>query len=240
MRALPWVLLLVAFPAASLAVPVDTGLGPEPYHTWPTLTADMAALAAAHPDLAKLSSIGKSAQGLDLWALEIANFGGLTGEEPIVYLDGTHHGNEPLGMELMWSIAVRLLNHYADDPAMKRIVDEDHIYIVPLVNPDGELRNQRKNLNGVDLNRNYPFHWGEPGCDHDPGSATYCGPSAASEPEVQANVAFMDAIKPDIYVSGHTGSVLFIHPWSWTTAPPPDAGTFRSIDQNFTGRNAAA
>lgn len=72
----------------------------------------------------------------------------------------------------------------------------------PFVNPDGFdftwtddrlwRKNRRNNGNsyGVDLNRNYDDHWGGPGASDVPSSDTYRGPSAASEPEVQALTAF--------------------------------------------------
>jgi hypothetical protein len=90
---------------------------------------------------------------------------------------------------------------------------------VPIVNPDGLLYNQSTNPNGggmwrknrrnngngtygVDLNRNYPYMWGynNTGSSPTPGSETYRGPSAGSEPETQAMIAFLNAH------SVHTGS----------------------------------
>ena len=51
---------------------------------------------------------------------------------------------------------------------------------------------------GVDPNRNFDEHWGydDEGSSPDPGSDTYRGPSAASEPETQAMQGLIDVIKP--------------------------------------------
>lgn len=236
--------LVLAAPAALVAVPeaeslpVDAGVGPEVYHVWPYLTADLAALAATHPTLARLSSMGKSVQGFDLWVLEIANFLEPLGDKPKVYFDGGHHGNEQLGLEATYAVAVKLLNDYFTNSTVKRIVDSSHIVLVPSVNPDGTIANTRKNAHGVDLNRNYPFHWGEPGCSHNPGSATYCGPAAMSEPEAKANVAFVEALRPDVYVTMHTGVTMLLHPWGWTRAASPDAALYDAVGRelrNLTG-----
>jgi predicted deacylase len=237
--ALPWLALLclltaslVLSPAAGL--PVDTGMGPEPYHVWPYLTADLAALSLLHSDIARWYSAGRSTAQLDLWVLEITNFADLDGTEPVVYFDGGHHGNEQLGMEATYAVALKLLNGYGEDPAMTAIVEDVHLFLVPSINPDGNLANTRKNLNQVDLNRNYPWHWGEPGCSHQILSGTYCGPSPASEAEVQVNIAFVRAIRPELYVTMHTGTTAFIYPWSYTTLPTPHAATYQSISQQFT------
>ncbi|ORZ39837.1 hypothetical protein BCR44DRAFT_1425731 [Catenaria anguillulae PL171] len=69
----------------------------------------------------------------------------------------------------------------------------------PLVNVDGYLytqsgnrlwrKNRRRNSNGsygIDLNRNFAFHWGNGGSSTNPRDDTYRGPRAASEPETQA------------------------------------------------------
>ena len=43
------------------------------YHTHDEMTAGLRALAEAYPELARLSSIGHSHQGRDIWAMEITN-----------------------------------------------------------------------------------------------------------------------------------------------------------------------
>ena len=50
-------------------------------------------IAAAYPDLARLSSIGKSYDGRDLWCLTITDFkkGGDESKKPAMYIDGNIH-----------------------------------------------------------------------------------------------------------------------------------------------------
>ena len=51
--------------------------GPEDaaaaYHTYETLTADLQQIAADHPNLVRLSSIGKSVQGRELWIVKVTD-----------------------------------------------------------------------------------------------------------------------------------------------------------------------
>ena len=93
-------------------------------------------------------------------------------------------------------------------------------HIIPIVNPDGfafshtDSRYWRKNRRphqdpacvGVDLNRNFPFHWNEVGGDSYACSEIYVGPSACSEPECQAVKKFMDKRMDEIdtYITMHS------------------------------------
>ena len=83
------------------------------------------------------------------------------------------------------------------------LLDLVEVIIVPIMNPDGYhytwtsnrlwRKNRAKNVpfgRGVDLNRNWGEHWGGPGTSANPMSDIYCGPSANSEPEVQAMESF--------------------------------------------------
>jgi hypothetical protein len=71
------------------------------------------------------------------------------------------------------------------------------IWVVPVYNPDGRARHTRQNADGVDLNRNWPYHW-----VHLAG-ATNSGKSAASEPETKAMMAFLRQVRPRWIVSFH-------------------------------------
>ena len=120
---------------------------------------------------------------------------------------------------VMDAIEVLLLRSFArsraglrHDPVLDRQVarwlQELVVVCVPVVNPDGvwaalhgNPRTGRKNgrdsngngqldpMDGVDLNRNYPFRWGalgEVGSSSNPLSFYFRGPAPASEPETRA------------------------------------------------------
>ncbi|MBO6943832.1 MAG: HYR domain-containing protein, partial [Psychroserpens sp.] len=113
----------------------------------------------------------------------------------------------------MWYI----IENYNTDPAIQELVDNNELYFVPVVNPDGLRWNehlsssggglQRKNLRpntggtgntsnnrGVDLNRNFDYFWGinNIGSSGTQTSSTYRGPSPESEPETQIMVDFIE------------------------------------------------
>ena len=54
------------------------------YHSYSELTTELGAYAAAHPDIARLVSIGRSIQGRDLWAMKITDNPDAEEDEPEV------------------------------------------------------------------------------------------------------------------------------------------------------------
>jgi hypothetical protein len=94
-------------------------------------------IAAAHPDLAKLSSIGKSYQGREMWVLTITDFKkGKPDEKPGFYLDGNIHSNEIQGTEMALYTAWYLTESFKDITYIKELLADRVFYIVPTINPD--------------------------------------------------------------------------------------------------------
>jgi len=108
------------------------------YHTYAELSAALKAAAAAHPNLATLVSIGKSAEGRDIWAIEIASRSGTpVDQRPGLLIAANFEGDHVIGSELAVYLADYLLTSYATDAAVKQRLDNHVFYIVPRVNPDG-------------------------------------------------------------------------------------------------------
>ena len=186
------------------------------YHHYNDMTTELQDLQAANPDVMALASIGPSVRGRSLWCARIEDPGAGGPGKPAVYLDGEHHGNEQLGGEL----AILLVHHLVEDTGdalVRQVLSQSVVYITPMINPDGNARDQRDNLNGVDLNRNYPYNFSSGGSH---------GDSAASEPETRANVDFMTGAELSLYMTFHTGTVALLYPWGDTTDPSPDAAMF--------------
>lgn len=71
---------------------------------------------------------------------------------------------------------------------------------------------------GVDMNRNWDFHWGEKGASDDPCKETFAGSRAFSEPETKAVADFIMDHKDQIvvYLTLHSYSQMWLVPWSFT------------------------
>jgi hypothetical protein len=172
------------------------------------LTADVAAVATAHPGIVRRFSIGKSYQGRDIWAVKISDNVGIDEPEPEVLFDGGHHADEHMGVEMTLRIMHWLVDRYGTEDRITRAVDYHEIWIVFNMNPDGseydisggKFHSWRKNRQptpgttyiGTDLNRNYGYHWGGGGrTSSDPQAITYRGTGPFSTPEDRAMRDFL-------------------------------------------------
>ena len=140
-------------------------------HDYVQMTAKLKALNAANPHLSVLFSVGQSVQQRELWVMKL--FGtkvigrpntNLRYEKPKFKYIANMHGNETVGREVILYFIEYLLNLYnAGDVRVTSILDYMDVYIMPSMNPDGYELKQRRNANGVDLNRNFPdFYFGKP------------------------------------------------------------------------------
>ncbi len=95
-------------------------------------------IAAAHPELARLESIGKSFKGRDIWCLTITDFKkGTPDKKPGMYIDGNIHSNEIQGAEFSLYTAWYLTETFKDTKFIQELLADKVFYIVPTINPDG-------------------------------------------------------------------------------------------------------
>jgi protein MpaA len=149
----------------------------------PSAPAEQAASTAA-----EVRVIGHSVQGRAITAVQLGD----PAAERIALAVGVIHGDERAGLRIVDRIKSR-----ADE------LQGVQLWVIPSVNPDGARARTRKNVHGVDLNRNFPHRWrgGLPRSD-----GYYPGPAPASEPETKAVIDFVSEIKPQI-------SVWYHQPW---------------------------
>ncbi len=199
------------------------------YHTYEEMLAELRELARTYSDITELFSIGKSLEGLDLWALKISANKNTNAFIPATVFLGAHHAREHLSTEVPLLFAKQFLAQTVTSSEIRALISVQDLYIIPMVNPDGAMfdisgrrykswrKNRAANTNGtfgVDLNRNYSYGWGTGGSSRSPGSDVYMGPAPFSEPETQAVRDFVMS-KPNIrtMLSFHTFSELVLYPW---------------------------
>ncbi len=196
--------------------------------------AALKALATAKPDLVTYGTHGSSFLGFPIHdACLSARPTDAEGRGFNVYLDGGHHGNEFLGVEFVMMMTYYLVDNYGRDDAVTHLLDNGKVCVTPIVNPDGNYLDTRKNGNQVDINRNYPYEFGLKGASDNPAAPNYHGAAPLSEPETRANVEFAASVMPDLWVTMHTGIKEMYWPWSYTNSPPPDAAFFERLEAPF-------
>lgn len=184
------------------------------YPTYEAYVQIMAEFELAYPELCQVINIGKSAMDRDLLFARITAPG--NGEErpvPRFMYTSTMHGDETAGFVLSLRLINYLLEQYGQDPGITRLLDETEIWICPNENPDGTYRFDnstihgatRGNINGVDLNRNYP----NPVRD----------PLDAIQPETEVMMHFVDTMGFVLSANMHGGIELVNFPFdSWTSS----------------------
>ena len=170
--------------------------------------------------------IGKSAEGRNLYAMYLGKDGGAVGISQYAL-----HARE-------WITAYLAIEH------IKRSVEVGGVWVLPLMNPDGAVLceegiesvslkrralllklNQgedfslwKANVQGVDLNLNFPARWGKGrGNLTVPSPHGYIGQEPLSAPESSALALFTEEVKPDYTLSFHTkGEEIY-----WRFHQPP-------------------
>ncbi len=220
-------LLEVSFP---LTEEMDFPSKDAAFHNYSEMTDKLRELTTKNSDIAEMTSIGKSVEGRDIWVVRISGNLEQANTLPAVIFMGGHHAREHLSIELPIYYIEYLLSEYNQgNPRIQRLINGRDIHIIPMVNPDGAefdiatgsykswRKNRKKNSNnswGVDLNRNYSFGWGGGGASTNPGSDTYRGPAAFSEPESLAVKNYVEKNENiTILLSFHTFSQLILYPW---------------------------
>lgn len=111
---------------------------PDRFYRYAELTAIIKGWVDGHPDLAELSSIGKSHEGRDLWCVTVTNRAtGPAHEKPAYFIDGNIHAGEVTGSAVALYTLRELLTGYGTDERVTRLLDESAFYVVPRVSPDG-------------------------------------------------------------------------------------------------------
>lgn len=161
-------------------------------------------------------------------------------DKKALLMTGAHHSRELISVQMPLYIVLDLLHGLVhEDPETIEILKRNQIFTIPFVNVDGshkiyehwmqtgELLLKRKNndrrfengancplaYQGVDINRNYGYLWGN---NLGPCSESFAGPHAFSEPETKAMRAmlykYVDTIK--FVYNFHAFGPMYIWPYN--------------------------
>lgn len=222
----------------------------RPYLGEGGIAEELAAQAAAYPDIAQLVTFGETWMGTPMQAVRVTRDPGRVaeGKRPTTVFLAAQHAREWITPEMVRRLLDEVLTSYGSDPKITDLVRTTEMWFIPVANPDGYdftfevaptpedtgTRLWRKNLrdnngnggidggDGVDLNRNSPTRWGydNEGSSPNPTSLTYRGPSAGSEPESQALYDLFAKITPQFFINYHSAAELLLHGIGWQVATP--------------------
>ncbi|ELZ00823.1 M14 family zinc carboxypeptidase [Natrialba asiatica] len=127
-----------------------------------------------------LETIGDSIEGRELVVATVGD------GDTDVFVTSEQHGDEPTGTVALLKVLQRLA---AGGNAVAPVRDELTVHALPMHNPDGGMRNQRTNADGIDPNRQHDY---EPGATDNP------------SPETQAMIDYVTALEPTWVADLHT------------------------------------
>jgi hypothetical protein len=193
------------------------------YRTQEDIYEAFTSLEISYPTVASYLTLGSTYEGRDICAIRLTNSASTSPKHQFV-IDSGYHGCDWAAI----SACVYLIKRFIASP----LLDYCEIYFIPVVNGYGlafaqsydrlYLKN-RKNP-GVDLQRNFSFHWGEAGGTNTPGSDRYHGAHAASEIETEVMQKFFSTLTNfKGYISLGCYGQLIISPWGWSTEACQDA-----------------
>ncbi|KAI6207642.1 Carboxypeptidase B [Aphelenchoides besseyi] len=220
------------------------------YGSYTAMMRYMRAIEFYYPHIARLVRLGTSHEGRPIEGLKIG-YPVANTTKRVFWIDGNIHAREWASSHSVLFIINQLIAGYGKDSQITHYVDNMNFFLVPNLNPDGyeysrsspqpQVRLWRKNRSpekcvqsawggwrccqGVDLNRNFDFHWSETGASSNPCSNLYAGEYAASEPETKFRAIRFSAVanfltsknvigKVDGFISLHTYAQMWIHPFS--------------------------
>jgi protein MpaA len=148
------------------------------------LTAQNHPLAGFDPLVHRRVTLGRSVQGRPIVAVALGD----PDAPRKLLVVGAIHGNETAGIAVARDLE-------SSSPPRRSL-----LWIVRDLNPDGVAANTRQNADGVDLNRNFPWHWRHL---ERRGGLQYSGPRALSEPESRLARALILRVRPRITIWFH-------------------------------------
>lgn len=262
------------------------------YRTVEETYASIDDMVLTHPGLVSVSEIGptweraqSATSGYMMRALRLTNLATIASDpdRPRMVLFGSIHAREYTPAELLTRFSEWLVAGYGHDAQATWLLDHVDFRLILQANPDGRKKAEtglywRKNTNtsngscgsgspGIDLNRNFPFHWNGTagiGSSGSPCNETYRGPAAASEFETQNLVNYVagsvnssgqyeggalpdrntDDIgmaAPDDYAGLffdiHSYSQLVVWPWGDTSDPTANGTAMQTLGRRLAWHN---
>jgi extracellular matrix protein 14 len=203
----------------------------------------MRLLEALFPSIASMTSIGKSYEGRDVYALRVGARGtdsDASGPRKTILITGGLHGREWISTSsvsyLLWSV----ITSYDKEPMITKLLQNFDIVFIPVLNPDGyeytwqtdrlwrKSRQQTKMrfCRGLDLDHAFGHGWDASQRQTDPCSESYGGDQPfqaveASELAKWARNETENGVKFVAFLDLHSYSQQVLFPYAYTCSIDP-------------------
>jgi hypothetical protein len=159
----------------------------------------LSGFAGRAPDLFTLEQLGESVEGRSIHHVRAG-----TGPMPVL-LWSQMHGDEPTATSALFDVFEYLIRH-RQTPAVQGILSRLTLHVVPMLNPDGAERFQRRNAQSIDINRDA---------------------LRLQTPEGQILKALRDRMKPEVGFNLHNQS------WRTSVGDPPKPASMSLLSVAF-------
>ncbi|KAJ8302658.1 hypothetical protein KUTeg_019054, partial [Tegillarca granosa] len=202
------------------------------YHTFNTISSYLDSVAAAS-NIAQVVTIGQTTEGRPLKLLKVSSGG--TGKKAI-FMDGGIHAREWVASATVIYLIDQIVFNQNRDSQVATLLNHFDFYLMPMERlwrknrADADRFSFFGSCKGVDLNRNFGYHWNpDAGGSRDPCNDIYAGHSAMSEPETAALGRYLDSHGSSIiaYLNFHSYGEYWLYPWGYTSTLPTD---WRDLD----------
>ncbi|MEO0090747.1 MAG: M14 family zinc carboxypeptidase [candidate division WOR-3 bacterium] len=179
-------------------------------------------LARRFPEITKLETLGYSGS-YPIVSMKITDNPLIEEEEPEIKITGCHHGNEKISTAICLYYIKRLLNEYYENPLINYLVNNREIWIIPILNSDGYVRNRRYNNNNVDLNRDYGYMWA--------GSGNSPSPLSQNETKIMRELSVNNNFS--FSYDYHSAASYVNYLWDFHPKDPPDSNYIIYLSQRY-------
>ena len=110
----------------------------DTYFNYAQLTDRLAAIGSQYGEIMQVTALGKSYEGRVIPLVILTNRqSGADQEKPALWIDANIHATELTASMAALFLIEKLVTGYGHDPKITRILDEQTVYVVPRLNPDG-------------------------------------------------------------------------------------------------------
>ena len=197
------------------------------YHSYEEILDRLSLLEKTSQKIVTIETIGRSSLGKPIRAVRISR---TKDTDTHALFVGGIHGLEHIGVEMILWLIDTLTKQYEEDTRITELLSEIEVCLVPVVNPDGYEKHQRKNARGVDINRNFGVGFSNHGFwNRNKWFPFYPGPYAYSEPETRAIKDLIERNHFTVAVSFHSFGGRINFPYGHTKKRAKDYELFRAI-----------